>query len=465
MSNQDITTIIAGLQILDPKLYQALMALQNRLYNAEQELFPLVRQSQLTIAIAAAVIAPASFTFIFTPTTIRFSWTVITGATIYEIRKGTVWETASFQLRTPSLQADIDPLLTGTHTFLIKSLNSSGVYSISSTQCVVTVPTISAVSINKQVIDNNVLLSWSAPASVFNIKHYEVYRDSSLIGTLLGTFFVRFEAVAGTYIFKIIAVDIAGNRSADATASVTVTAPPDYVLQAQTLSTLNGTRVNTPLLSGPKLLACWATELWNAHFTTRSWGDPKDQVDAGYPIYIQPSSLTGSYEEIIDYGTVLSNVAATIIYNTNLIAGTLVGVVVKMATSTDGSSYSAFVSGASQFLASLRYLKFRFEFTNVDDVSLTEVFNIQISLNVKREIDSGEVSALSTDATGTQVNFNKIFKDIDSITCTVDSTTEPYIVIYDFVDIPNPTGFKVYVFDTTGNRISKLVSWKARGVV
>jgi hypothetical protein len=96
---------------------------------------------------------------------------------------------------------------------------------------------------------------------------------------------------------------------------------------------------------------------------------------------------------------------------------------------------------------------------------LIRLTNFTISLNVKREVDSGDVNALSSDSGGTQVNFNKDFKDIDSITCTVDSVTEPFIVIYDFTDIPNPTGFKVYVFDTTGNRVSKLVSWKARGIV
>lgn len=96
---------------------------------------------------------------------------------------------------------------------------------------------------------------------------------------------------------------------------------------------------------------------------------------------------------------------------------------------------------------------------------LIRISNFQISLNVKREVDSGDVAALSTDVSGTAVLFNKAFKDIDSITCTVDSVTEPFTVIYNFVDIPNPTGFSVFVFDTTGNRVSKTVSWKARGIV
>jgi hypothetical protein len=140
-------------------------------------------------------------------------------------------------------------------------------------------------------------------------------------------------------------------------------------------------------------------------------------------------------------------------------------VVVKMATSTDGIGYSAFTSGASQFLSSLRYLKFRLEFTGSTDKALMEVFNVVISLNVKRENDGGEVSALLTDALGTEVFFNKDFKDVESLTATVKSTTEPYITIIKFNDIPNPTSFFVFAFDTTGNRVSKSVEWKARGVV
>lgn len=198
---------------------------------------------------------------------------------------------------------------------------------------------------------------------------------------------------------------------------------------------------------------------------TAMWLAPQDQVNAGYPIYIQPAELTGSYEEVIDYGTIINNIIAVITYNTNIVTPLdPVSIVVKMAVSNDNISYSAFTSGASQFFPQFRYLKFRLEFSG-NKKALVEVYNLTIQLNVKRENDGGEVSALSSDVGGTPVTFNKAFLDIESLTATVKSTTEPYIVIIKFTDIPNPTTFYVFAFDTTGNRVSKTVEWKARGIV
>ena len=112
----------------------------------------------------------------------------------------------------------------------------------------------------------------------------------------------------------------------------------------------------------------------------------------------------------------------------------------------------------------MRYLKFRLEFTGEDDKSLMEVFNVRISLDVKRENDGGDFVALATDVGGTKIFFNKPFKDVESITATADAI-EPLTVIYDFVDIPDPKFFYVYVLDSTGNRVTYLISWKARGIV
>lgn len=95
---------------------------------------------------------------------------------------------------------------------------------------------------------------------------------------------------------------------------------------------------------------------------------------------------------------------------------------------------------------------------------LIEISNLTIRLDVKRENDGGTVNALSTDVSGTVVTFNKPFKDIETITVSVKETTR-YFAMYDFVDIPNPTSFKVYVFDAAGVRASKVVTWAARGII
>jgi len=163
---------------------------------------------------------------------------------------------------------------------------------------------------------------------------------------------------------------------------------------------------------------------------------------------------------------VLSNVITHVLYNLTQIHPTeSVSVTVKLATSTDNITYSAFTSGANQFFSSFRYLKLRLEFTASGDKAMAELDNLTVRLDVKRENDGGRITANAGDVGGTQVSFNKSFKDVESVTATVASVTEPFITIVDFTDIPNPTGFNVYVMDTTGNRVTKTVEWKARGVV
>jgi hypothetical protein len=70
---------------------------------------------------------------------------------------------------------------------------------------------------------------------------------------------------------------------------------------------------------------------------------------------------------------------------------------------------------------------------------------------------------------GTTVNFTVPFIDVESISVTPSvpspppSPLSPIIAIYDFVDVPNPTSFKVLLFDTSGNRVTGPFSWSARG--
>jgi hypothetical protein len=93
---------------------------------------------------------------------------------------------------------------------------------------------------------------------------------------------------------------------------------------------------------------------------------------------------------------------------------------------------------------------------------LLAVSRINLRLNSKVKNDAGNGTANAADTTGTQVNFNVQFVDVQSISVTPLSTTARFAV-YDFVDVPNPTGFKVYIYDSSGNRVSGNFSWQARG--
>ncbi|HET9129376.1 MAG TPA: hypothetical protein VFO86_00425, partial [Terriglobia bacterium] len=106
-----------------------------------------------------------------------------------------------------------------------------------------------------------------------------------------------------------------------------------------------------------------------------------------------------------------------------------------------------------------------FNFVANNTQALAIFSNLQALLDVKREVDSGVITANAADAGGTEVFFNKAFKDVDSITLTPTKQIEPLNAVYDFTDIPNPVHFFVYVFDSIGNRVTATCSWKARGIV
>jgi len=467
--SEQALALIRGLHITEPKLHDAIEILAKQIGMVTRTLSPVVKAVGARVAAAVTLIPPTAIGYLLTGTSVRLSWTrpPISGLLSYEVRFGTTdWDTSEFVIRTQSTTIDVDPFTGLTGTYRVKTLNDIGEYSVDEITIGVVVVAPGPISITAQVIDNNILMYWADPVvGSFDIDFYSIYRDGVFQGTTKGTFTSFFEVVSGVYEYSLIPVDIAENVGASSSVELVVNQPPDYVLQDEFNSTFTGTKVNVLDYPGPSLLANVASQSWEDHFTTRFWLDPEDQVTAGFPIYIQPAELTGSYEEVIDYGVTLSNVIAVVRYNTEMFTAGTCAVVVKLATSLDDITYTAFSIGSSQFIPTLRYLKVRIEFTSSATTVLMRFFNLIVYLSVKRENDGGEESALAADVLGTEVTFNKDFKDVESITATVLSPTEPYVVVVDFVDIPDPTSFRVFVFDTTGNRVDKTIEWKARGVV
>lgn len=218
-----------------------------------------------------------------------------------------------------------------------------------------------------------------------------------------------------------------------------------------------------PKVTVQKLIACIAPESWDNHFVSRTWMSPQNQVTAGYPRYCQPTALTGMYEEIVDFGGTFANVIVNLNWTFNTIAGN-VSIAPFIAVSSDGTTFTPLVGGSSQFAQSIRYVKVHFDFASVDDKSLAEFFNLQVLLDVKNELDGGEGDAIATDLNGTIVNFNKTFKNVKSITVSAKSAVD-VSAAYDFTSTPNPTGFKVFLFNASGARVNGHFSWKARGVI
>ena len=473
MSNESIIkSLLGGIEFDDPRLYDLLDKMASDFYKVYYSIYPPQNNRAFNpTGSNSGVDTVTGLVATLYTNNLRLTWNELEEAVSYQIRynfgTSTNWDSATILLTTTTRTADLNPLtiplIYGNHTFLVKGINSLGAFSSVAVNTTVNIPEIPAPTITPTVIDNFVLLKWTIPVSALQLAEYNVYKNGSLIGTMDGTFEAVFETVSGVFEYTVEATDIVGNIGFGSTISVEVRQPPDYELSDSRSSNFSGTKNNCYVENG-KLFACAdIVKTYEDHFIDNSWASPQDQITAGYPLFIQPTELSGYYEEIIDYGLLISNTILTVVYSSNVIDPS-VAITVKIAYSTDGVTYSAFTTGTSLFISSLQYAKIKIEFAATDDTALISVDSLQFKLDVKREIDSGNISALASDTTGTEVFFNKVFKDVESITLTVESKV-PATAIYRFVDVPNPTSFFVYVLDGAGNRIDKSVSWKARGIV
>ncbi len=471
--------LIDGLQTKDHRLYQVLKALSEDVSDIYRELHPI--QSMYGAYVTSQTVSPelpAEFTYEFLPYSISFTWTEVAGAALYELRRdGSDWDTATFLVRTPSLGAVIDPLLEGSYVIRLKTINAGGMYSGSELDVNFTVTETPAPVLTGQVIDNNVLLYWTVPASLFAIDHYEVRSNGVKFADLTGTFIARYETVSGDYTYSVRAIDTAGNAGTWGQIILTVKQPPDFTLLATYLIDAGATKTNFYMSGSNFLGPVDLTEQFGAHFTSHGWASPADQVAAGYADWIQENLSTGSIIQEFNTGVVQKNLIITVTFDNVAIDATVTaaGITVYIAVAGADHVFGSYTAGASQFFTEFQYLKVKLDVTDGGPDKFSRISNAKAVINVKREVDSNDINCVATDATGTIVYIDglhnpnlghgvKQFKDVDSITLAA-KTTEPVTAIYDFVDAPNPTSFKILLFDAGGRRVDGLCSWKVRGSV
>ena len=450
------------MQRVDPRTYEAFRMMIDEV----EDLFLRLNPVEAIVVGPIAVITPLTptgFIYQLLKTSIQLNWDQAVGAHMYEVRQGTVWDTAIFRLRMVSLSANLLPMKVGTYTFLLKSISATGAYSDIPASLTLTILGPMGVTPTSSVIDNNVLLRWEESASAFMIDYYIVDRGGVEVGKIYGTFASIFEGLAGSFTYGVTPVDIASNVGPRNTVTATVNAPSDFVLEAAYVSDLNGTKVRVYKTPEVKLLACTDVETWEEHFTENAWNTIQDQVNAGYPLYAQPLELDGYYEETHDFGVILEASVISLSWSQEQVAA-FVNSQAELSHSTDGVNFSPVVFGSTTFADLVRYVKFRLKFDTIDRRMVAYFYNITIALSVKRDLDSGRVNVFAADTGGTQVLFNKPFKDVESITLTAEGLIEQ-TAIYDFVDVPNPLGFKILLFNIAGVRVNGTVSWKARGIL
>lgn len=421
-----------------------------------------------TVVAAPGTLSPAA---VFSADEVVMSWAAVTGSfniDRYEIRTGASWAAGTLVAISYTTTFKEKAVWLGSKTYWIAAIDVAGNVGTA----VSVTPTVLApadVAATIEVIDNNVLQRWSDSTTTLPIVSYAIRRGSSwAAGTVVGTggsgrFATFFEQVGGTYTYWTQATDSAGNVSTPTSTTALVNQPPDYVLRSDIYSTFSGT-LSSAVLQGGKLYAPLnATETYAQHFTNNSWTSPQDQVTAGKTYYFQPSTTSGYYEETIDYGVTIPSSGIAITITSSVLNGA-VTVTPKISVKLNiGDSWTDY-AGQSQVVASnFRYIKVRYDFAASGGDDLIEVTAINIKLSTKIRTDTGTGSAVSTDSGGTTVTFNIAFLDVTSLEVTPLATTA-VIATYDFTDAPNPTSFKVLLFNTSGTRVSGPFSWSAKGI-
>lgn len=289
-----------------------------------------------------------------------------------------------------------------------------------------------------QVIDNNVLLYWTLPTkttlpvSHVHIRSGDTWATAEEVGTKKGSFTALQELAGGAKTYWIRAVDTDGWESDEVSLGANVAEPPDFIFQGTLSSTLGGTFSGVRHAPGSLVFPVDTTQAWQTHFASRAWTGPSAQVAAGYPVYIQPTTSSGTYQEVFDFEQVFSSSQITVALDGTVVGGTPI-VNVGIETSGDGTTWSALQAATTVFSVNFRFVRVTITITQSGDAAVYELKGMTCSLSTKLKTDAGSVDALASDAAGTLVNFALAYMDVQSITLT-PAGTSPRSCVYDFQD-------------------------------
>ncbi len=441
---------------------------------------------------------------------LELTWTAAAKGSLnieeYEIKRGNVFASATVISTIKSLSATTQVDWNGTQYFWVVAKDINGNYGTETSIDATVTPPAAVGSFSQEVIDNNVLLNWSAAESILPILYYNIKRQTSPslpldtvahfnsrgkdIGTKQGLFTTVFETIAGTYTYWIAAIDSANNTGQPVSITSSVNQPPDYILRKNVNSIFESqpsvptvvTKTNAFADQGFLFVNVDTSRTYQDHFIgTGSSSSPEFPNWNSFgpnELYGLPSATTGAYTEILDYGTTLAGTKVTMTFTGEDVAGDAT-ITPKISTSPTGPndspaasySWTDFNASAttnpiithSAFGTAFRYIKFDFTFASTGRDDLLKVTSLNMRLDTKQLTDSGNGTASASDSGGTSVNFNLGFVDVESITVTPKGSSAPVIAIYDFTDTPNPTSFKVLLYNTSGTRVSGDFSWTARG--
>lgn len=411
----------------------------------------------------------------------------------YEVRRGgDNWENSAkfWQGVTTSLEV---PTPTTTTTYWIKALDTSGNYSetAASLQIVVNPPL--APAVNFGVVQNSVILSWTAtnqPNSL-PISEYLVYRLSAVsnnsspppgaeVFKTNETRITLSTLAAGTYTYWVVIVDSGGNQSPATRRVIDSQNAPGYREFIRINSSFLGTTSN--FLRVPETVVSPLIDTYQNLDNINNFDFPNSQELIGPLTETSMGNIdtwatidsilnieftvgtTATYTETFDLQSIQST--GQIQFNLTSIwesGGTTVTLTPTISTSTDNTTWTTYPTNYQIFVINFRYVRLNVDVTS-DGLSLVRFTNLQLIIGNQSYQDSGTATATSTDSNGTLVNFNLAFKTVRSIVITPTSTST-VTGVYNYSQQDNPGGFRVYLYNTIGARLSGNFSWSATGEI
>ncbi len=371
-----------------------------------------------------------------TSATVTLDWNDVTTSQFeiayYEVLyNGTIKTTKSNSI---TVQAD----WIGDRLFTVKTVDIHGNKSSGFSNDVAKVSPDAPTDLKTQVIDNTVMLYWklpqrtSLPIDHVMLRKGSTFATSQSIGEKKGEFTTVTEVTGGEYTYWLSAVDTEGVESVPVSITTVVGEPPDFVFNGEFNSTFTGTKSSAAFDGTSLVLPINTTETWTQHFTSRSWSTPQDQINAGFPIFIQPSGGSAYYEEVFDFGQPLASSRVMLSYKGVIVAGNPV-VIYSISLSLDNSTYTEYNGVTEVFGTNFRYVKIRIDVTEPSNIGLYSISDLSVRLDAKLKNDAGNVQALASDTLGTIVNFSKEFIDVQSVTLSPSGTTAA-IPVYDIKD-------------------------------
>lgn len=346
----------------------------------------------------------------------------------------------------------------GNAVLSVKTVDFTGTESLPS---VLTTPKYvpsAVLSLNAEVVDNNVLLKWALPlVTSLPISHALIKRGSTwetadkVIGEKDGTFTSVFELAGGRYTYWVAMVDTDERESVAVPVTVAVSQPPDFVFNAEYISAFTGTKFNAEKLvnSNSLLFLVNPSITWADHFSTNSWASPQSQVNAGYPIYAQPALIPSYYQEVFDYGQVLASSNITVGYSSEAVVGDP-SVYTQIETRLPAGAWSTPEKADTVFATNFQEIRVTIFVTSTNDKDLYKIDNLSVKLDSKQVSDSGSNDALASDTLGSIVNFNKEIIDVQSVVLTPAGTTA-LTAVYDLFDTVVNGTYSIVSFVCTVN--------------